>query len=313
MSDTLALDPEIEGLLRELTTDPRSTLLRVPRRGVLRTFFEQDTTAVSEHATGLLAAERELLHAHREALAKHVREACVMKLFSSPLCAKRLFRYETATTAHQIPNATRWRHDLRAERRRSSTPRAFRDVELLDRCLEPDEFSTVTVTELAAASLRLQPTAQARIYAAQEVIFLGDSKRGLQLLTRVGTAVGPPAITASIACNQGAALSDLGHDDLARESYARAVAIADPPLSGLVFWLAYSLRTQRRDDALAAAQLLDHLATPSHGSVREVIRSLSVQRSEQACMLSDASQALARSTRERAETTSSMVIDALLQ
>src|SRR5262245_31177745 len=65
--EILKLDPELEHLLRELAAEPDSSLLRVARPAVMPALFETNTV-VSQHATGLLPVEREILRAHRAEL-----------------------------------------------------------------------------------------------------------------------------------------------------------------------------------------------------------------------------------------------------
>lgn len=68
MKRELEIDPEIRGLLEEITSDPRSALRLAPRRA-LRSWFERPEPArTSDLAT--TSAERHLLEAYREEVAE---------------------------------------------------------------------------------------------------------------------------------------------------------------------------------------------------------------------------------------------------
>lgn len=64
----LDLDPEIDGLLREIAADPKSKLLRVRRPVDVRVFAET-RPAIGVATAGLTKAERHLVQAHREEVA----------------------------------------------------------------------------------------------------------------------------------------------------------------------------------------------------------------------------------------------------
>ncbi|MCA9067038.1 MAG: hypothetical protein KDA96_28440, partial [Planctomycetaceae bacterium] len=59
------LDPEVEGLLREIAADPGSSLLRVERPKTLRPLLEREHAAGARMA-GLTNAERHLLERYRD-------------------------------------------------------------------------------------------------------------------------------------------------------------------------------------------------------------------------------------------------------
>lgn len=69
------LEPALEELLREVASDPRSSLLRVDRPSLLKGPFDHDPM-VRESFTGLRSAERELLRVYRQELGHALRECC---------------------------------------------------------------------------------------------------------------------------------------------------------------------------------------------------------------------------------------------
>src|SRR5436189_4868215 len=101
MPESLAFDPELEELLREIAADPGSRLLRMPRSTRPR-----DLLAIPEPVTraraGLSVAERHLIEVHRDELAHLLRRACLIRFFSDPRKNMYLNRCKTAHETTQL-------------------------------------------------------------------------------------------------------------------------------------------------------------------------------------------------------------------
>lgn len=311
MPETAFFAPEIEELLREVASDPRSTLLRVPRPKVLRTFFEHDPT-VSQHATGLRAAERELLRTHRDELAKLLREACVMKLYGHPAAKGRMLRHVTATQVLSIPNKVALRERFRRERRSPVGPLGLDDALLLDACTEVDGVDQPTIGQLAALSLRLHPTTQARIYAAENAVLEGLTPDALLLLDAAASFDEAPLLLALIACNQGAAYCDLGRFDAGRDAYGHAASGDDPPLIAVISWLRFALLTNNSEAAREACTKLDALVNEQHPAVQAAAQNLPDLQLKARWTLDNRSRQLALDSRDNCGAAARKIIDATL-
>jgi hypothetical protein len=185
MVEPMLFEPEIEGLLREIAADPRSTLLRVDRPAVVRGLFDRGLP-IRAHATGLTSAERHLLQVHRAELAFMLRQACVSKLYAHPEAKFRLIRNVAPGVRVEAPPPSHWRRNLGHELRIARADGIeFEGIELLQSCVAADGFARASVAQLAAASIRLEPTDQARIYSAVALMFDGDDRTAVDVFHRV--------------------------------------------------------------------------------------------------------------------------------
>ncbi len=168
----ITLDPRTEGLLREIAAQPGACVLRASRRelddGLLRVDYRGLDTQV-----GLTAVERELLRTARAELSYWLNVLCYRRLTEDEATQRYYTRLGVGDREYVPPSS-----EEISSRSRAALASA--------RELRVDEMSTAElllsavgslagepgarhpgVVELAAASLRLHPTFQARHYALQ--------------------------------------------------------------------------------------------------------------------------------------------------
>jgi hypothetical protein len=275
-ADPLILDPEFEALLREVAADPNSTLLRVARPKVVRGFFEREDAA-SASETGLSAAERHLVQAHRNELAWLLRQAAFSKLLDGPvskLCVSRHGpRGEDRSPSSQADLSARWR-DGRSEPMDEPSTVAVR---LLDRLLMPQGGSS-TVAELAAASHRLEPSNAARLLIATDMCCSGLPQTGLRLARFV--LASHPSVehsTRALEC-VGFAFGKLDRLRDAHRAYQKGSRAADShtEMNRLVF----AIQVGDRADALDCGRHLDGLLSKDAACVASFVETRLRRRAE---------------------------------
>lgn len=220
------VDPELEQLLREVAADPRATLLRIARPQAIRSVYESSIVA-RESATGLLAAERQLLRVHREELARLLRRACVMLIFESPSGRAYTMRHVTATYRHDPPTRERWLDDARLELAVSKPDVATDVVTLLERCVTDVASRRATISQLAAASARLQRTAQADIYRGEELAMAGMHGEAADVFELVTTRTASQQVVAATWNNLGKSLQEMNEVGRALRAFEHAIACDD--------------------------------------------------------------------------------------
>ncbi|GEM_PF-1873814 len=169
--DHFQLDPEIEGVLREVAAHPDSGLLRVSRHSALLDLRE-DGALASESSTGLSAAERHLVAAHREELAFALRQVAWFRLADSAPAGRRLRRRLTPETEAPLVGrrtaAAAVSDGLRSARSDASVAGI---VDLCESCVRDVDQPSVRVEDLCAAAHRLVPSVRGRLIAAQSLVW----------------------------------------------------------------------------------------------------------------------------------------------
>ena len=180
----ITLDPEFEEILAKVAADPESALLRVPRPQRIRGLFEREK--VSEGASILSRAEKHLLQAYRSDVAGLLRDVCRMKLLDGPRSRPHVSPYKTADREHERLNpsglAERFRREQIEAREIEGVAPAW---SLLERCVGEPFGDEPTVSQLAEASIRLEPSDAARVLAAVDLIQRGAPRAALEVLHRV--------------------------------------------------------------------------------------------------------------------------------
>jgi hypothetical protein len=180
-ANPLVLDPEFEEVLREVASDPDSTLLRVPRPQVVRGLFERDE-AVSVGVTCLSRAERHLIQVRRNELAWLLGEAAFYKLVEGPVSKEFVSRYGPREEDRSpIQPAALQKRLLYAQAASSERDPSLMAVQLLLECVRQPLGGEPHVSQLAAASHRLQPTNRARLQIAVDMCIRNAPRTGLKL------------------------------------------------------------------------------------------------------------------------------------
>jgi tetratricopeptide (TPR) repeat protein len=219
--------PELDALLREVAADSNAGLLLIEPRLAVRAALEDDAH-VHRFATGLTSAERELVTVHREELAHLLRQACVMRLFAHPKAKTYTIRQITRELRHEPLELADFR--ARAERELALARNAPLERDLLrvvEDCVTGTLDGTASIAQLAAASMRLHPSAQARIYVGQELALEDRDREACPVFEAVLERT-PRADHAVAAWNSlGTAWCDLDHRERALDAY-RVACRLDP-------------------------------------------------------------------------------------
>ncbi len=183
--DIITLEPEVEEILREVARRPGSALLRVPRKDVARTVLERDTLLHARTA-GLSSAERHLVQVYREELAFALRQAAYYQLAEGTESRNVVIDRVLVSRRDDIPSVRKVRATVSEALGEPARSAGDEDaIELLERCVGADAGGLPGAGELAAASHRLVPTNQARIYVGVDFRARGEWRSALGCLTAV--------------------------------------------------------------------------------------------------------------------------------
>jgi hypothetical protein len=256
-ADPLILDPELEALLKEIASDPDSTLLRVARPRVIRAFLEREDVVRGSDST-LSRAERHLLLVHRSELASVLRRMGSLKLMESPVSQPFMGRHGPSGR-EQLPFAPNeldaWlrihRHDFDLD---EETSNAF---QLIARCVEHSSDETPSVCALAAASHRLEPSNTARLLFAADMGCTGSLRTSLQLASVVlRSSPSHEHATRAWEC-AGLALGKMGKFDQAHRAYFRGCIVDDQHT--YMNRLLFALQVGARDDVVECSRVLNDM------------------------------------------------------
>lgn len=273
-----SIDPEVEEILLRIGADPGSALLRVPRPRDIRGLLER-RQGVSAGAEMLTVAERHLLQVHRNEVARLLVEASRMKLIDGPGRRVLVSPFQTASREHFRWNPT----DLARHMDEIRSNRAIQDKTghpwiLLERCVRDPFGDSPTVTQLAEASLRLQPSDEARIQAGLDLIHLGAPEASIRILNDVLQAPASETIRSSAENNLGVAYSFLGEMQKAHQHHVAACDVGEDSLEPWMNRLVFAIQLGLVDDARIAAESIDSLALESHPAIDMSAKNLEAER-----------------------------------
>jgi tetratricopeptide (TPR) repeat protein len=270
VAEPILFDPAVEELLREIAADPDSCLLRVPRPAVVQSLAHRQEI-VRPTATGLTSAERELLRVHRAEVAKLLREACVLRLASHPCARFELTLFLTGRIRTHVAREGDWRASARFYRTHSGGDVG---VELLDACIEPEGLAAVSVSQLAAASMRLCPSDAARIYPSIELILQGNETAALHLLMEA-VLQGLSARYAAHAWAQiGLAFSNLSEHRRSIEAYGTALKFDSELASALLSYFGCTCMAGSVHEIINAASRLEAAIAPDQDALRDYVSAI---------------------------------------
>ncbi len=272
---------EVEGLLRELAADPRSSLLRVKRPGSVRGFMERQAQ-VEVSATGQTTLERELLVVHREELAEVLLRACLSRLFAELRLSPFLNRSRTLQQVIEVDSLEQWSEKAarRIELAREA-PSKLEGIDLVEACVrDHGELQRATVSQFAAAARRLRPSDAAEIYIGIDLVHGGHPQLSKRVLQQV-IASRPTPYVLSVA------LENLGMVEARLEDYASALAAyclacraMDERPSTLVGWLFMAMQAGAEEQAFRAGALLDEMVRGPAAAVDSLIENYQLQRQQ---------------------------------
>lgn len=311
-ADDLNIDPELEGLLRQVASDPRATMLRIQPRVALRSVIATDEI-VRPFATDLATTERELVRVHREQLAHVLLRACLIRVYSDPRAQLRVIRHVTPSWHHAVPRNSEWRDEARrALRCALYAPEELSGLELIDACLAADGIQQASIAQLAAASRRLRPTSHALIYLAVHEAFDGDARLSGELCFQA-IARDPRSVCAKDAwANLGSARSELGEFSSACDAFEKSLEFDPTQLLPNVGLFIESVRLGRLDEALATARRIETLFDAEHPATRDFVAMTRRRLASEAPRDREFTKR-ALQMRERLQPTTRMLIDAYAQ
>jgi len=272
-ADRPIYEPEVEELLRELAVDPTSTLLRVPRKGVVPTLFDKNAM-VSPRAAGLSSAERHLLQVYREDVELLLRQAYLLYCKSNEPFGPTHSWTITVDHHHELPAIEEW--DFRAQGALGrpllgdGAPEAH---EVLAHCVRESPISVPSPVQLAAAALRLVPTNQARIYVASDLHLNGRIETGLRAFREVMAQCSSFHKSYCLQ-NMSRAYEDLGDTLAASRCVAEAALICGRRPDPLMNWLYVSIQRADQESALNAAMRIDELLKHDHEALVGFVKDL---------------------------------------
>ncbi|MFN0242646.1 MAG: hypothetical protein ACKVWV_07105 [Planctomycetota bacterium] len=259
-SEHALLDADFEALLREVAANPRSSLLRVERPRMLPELFDERVHLGSQRA-GLTSAERHLLQVHRGEVAWLLREACMIKLIEGPRNRRYVSPYSGPGKKVELLS------DRQLARRVDESEDASRDsiecldgLELLQRCVADRVGEEPNVAELATASLRLEPSDQARLMVGLDLTNRGAPRSALELLRRFMDDE-PSDLYAAIALEyMGRAFTDI-NPSKAFDAYKRSSEQPCGRVWSLLSRQVFGFQLGIRDDALVSSRMLaEHMS-----------------------------------------------------
>jgi tetratricopeptide (TPR) repeat protein len=330
--ESFQIDPEFESILRDVAAEPGSLLLRVERPKTVRDFFSR-AEPVRASATGLTPEEVQLLVVYRNELAWLLRQAAlhellegrntrlVMNRFASGSAGVRVLSPEELAERSMDLDAHRLSSSRKSELRGASPMDELKSsafasagcvgeaLELLHRCTSRSLETKPCAADLAVASLRLEPTHQARLIASIDLAQSDSPRTALEIAHDVlsGQVTGGEAARAWEYA--GAAQVRLGNLDRAFEAYGRACerdpASFLPQMNRLVF----AVQLAREADAIESSRRLQELVSAEHPALEWFVQCQWEALNARAWTPSERGRALARKIMDKAGSVGRRIID----
>lgn len=263
------VDPELEGLLRELGSRPRSVFLRSSRKDAMRVLRSRTTQGISPLAVSD-TLERELVTAHREELAEILKQACRTKLLEGE--REKLFVLPYRTSRERVDPVPLADIGRRHEKARTTvvpnsppnTCAPMQSVSFLR------DMAQVPVPELAALGQRLLPGDRWRVLTAMSELAVGSAVTALQM-SRAVLDGWPHTDDALRALEIAAITRALGGDPAgALEIQDQACGLLYDYPVGHANRLRYSLLSLQVRTAMQSAARLEELLDVHHPLVEHV-------------------------------------------
>lgn len=265
------LDPEMKALLREIASNERARLLRVPRGRAMACLFER-SPRVGLFAPGLTSAEVKLLERHREELA-HL----LLRVYY-----ERYLQNADVRRRHCLhgPEKYKFLGEVQLERRVLSQVNALRSayptdsvaIELI-RLTEGATTSGVSRSQILAAARGLAESDLTRIYTGYELALAESPEAAAKVFYDVGRQTLSRQTTLLALSALGDTQARMGQMVKARETFAQSAQMGLDFLNEPLSWLAYALQTGHLDQVRAASDLVDSSLTKFSDEVAGWVRS----------------------------------------
>jgi len=243
----ITLEPKLEELLRDVARDPDSCLLRVDKKASHRALFEIPE-AVSENATSLTVAERDLARFYREEVAWLLLELCRYHATEDreygPAVNSLVVETDHRPTVHP--------QDLQRRRRSLEPMLTSSDSE------SPlAQFPFKGLGEVSALAMRLDPSAAARGYQGIHLTNTGNLSEASRLLAINARTAGTARLRVStLDCT--ARTQFLGGNFPGALLYYGRASRTDPSrVDCASFWLFTALLAEDHEQAVDALNALE--------------------------------------------------------
>lgn len=256
--DALHTDPEVDGLLREIAADPRSSLFKfgAPRNPMS---WAEYTEPLSPWTPDLTTAERHLLRVHRADVAQLLRERWGIELILRPPGRVHIVVGESAQEPGAKVFAERWRE--KAHGQPELVPGTQGD--LLLRMGERAPLGTEDLSELVHTAMRLDPSNCSRIYLAQDSVRRGELRSARTVLAQVLSTEPDPSLAVHGWMGIAQIESMRGNLRNARDLYDSGVKASPGFLVGMASSILLSAQVGDREALLSKGRALDELG-PAH-------------------------------------------------
>lgn len=276
-SEHALLDPDFEALLREVAANPRSSLLRVERPRMLPELFDEHVHVGAQRA-GLTSAERHLLQVHRGEVAWLLREACMIKLIEGPLSRRYVSPYSgPGKKVELLSDRQLARHVQETEAAASDSIDCLDGLELLKRCVADRVGEEPNVAELATASLRLEPSDQARLMVGLDLANRGAPRSALTVLRHFWLSDPREARVAIALEYAGRAFADIDTSK-AYNAYKRSSEEPSGRVWSLMARLVFGFQLGIRADVLESSRMLAERVSESDAVIDSFVGALTTAR-----------------------------------
>lgn len=299
MAELTTLDPVFEGLLREVASDPDSRLLRAPRSRDVPRWLSLDAPA-SANDMELGRAERELVRVGREELAWLFRQAALRELIDGESTRDEVIRGRVVDAKNQPIG----REEI-ASRVVHVAPDATVDNQSLlaiTRWIGKVNFVYPTAAALAAASMRIVPTGQARAIAGLDYVLHRNLASAESWLHASLLADGPGERALSTWNNLSFTYLLLGKLDRARAASLRAARIQPENLIARTGLLVTALLMEQEELIKTAARSFEILNKEPEEPVVQLASRLRCQRASRELVITGAASDMLRRNRVAAGT-----------
>jgi len=304
----IVLDPTFEALLREIASDPRSSLLRAKRPRTLPSLFAREE-AVKTSLTGLTPAERHLVGVYRSEAADLMRKVALELLFGGEASARFMSRFASLNvriperSLVEIRKRAEWCSGidggLSAEQSHSVT-HLLRAIGTGEAC---------SAYALASTAYALEPRSQTVLLAAIDLCCRDQHRSAERLFRQV--------IDRSLAENEVVrAWEGVSHIQWRQQRYKEALAAdraaalgRDEQIISRLNACAHALQTGELSDLIATASEVDERVQADHPAVTRFVQGIAQQRRRGDWLPTREAGVLARSLRNQLGGASARIVD----